>query len=305
MIKLNSYLLVLFIFLFHSLKACDICGCSAGGMNGGLFPQIQNNMLGIRYGGLIYSHPLAVPNLNGNSQLKRDIYHDSEVFLRWYPARKWQFWVNIPYNIRIREESLRTTTIQGVGDLRFSAFYELIRRDSSIFKFKHLFMAGAGCSLPTGKYQQRDETLAILPVGFQTGTGSWSASLRMIYMLRFNKYGLITQSGYRTFSENERQFKKGDISDGGISLFRSFTVSAKTNLYFHAGYKLELLNEDIEYNSRKFDSGSLSGWMNVSADLISGPFLLSLNADFPAISAYNGNQPLPGKRLSASIAFVW
>lgn len=300
-----NYFILLVSFMPASLQACDICGCSAGGISGGLFPQIQNNMGGVRYSGLMYLHPTKNPNFNGNSQLVKDAYHDAEAFIRWFPAPRWQFWVNVPYSFRIREESLRSTLIKGIGDLRFNAFYSLLKRDSTSYRFRHLLLAGAGISLPTGKYQQRDETLVMLPIGFQIGTGSWSGSLRLIYMLQFRNAGLIAQGAYRSYSVNERLFKKGDIADAGLSLFRTFNLNSNTRLFLHAGYKSELLSEDIEYSIRKPDSGSLSGWMNFSADLIRSPFLLSLSSDIPTFMQYNGNQPLPGLRTAISLALIW
>ena len=303
--KIIYHLILCVLLIPAGMQACDICGCSAGGMSGGLFPQIQNNMGGLRYSGLMYRHPTTPPNFNGNSQLIKDTYHDAEAFLRWFPASRWQFWLNVPYSIRIREESLRSTTLKGLGDLRFTAFYSLLKRDSASYRFRHLLLAGAGLSLPTGKYQQRDETLVMLPIGFQIGTGSWSGSLRLIYMLQFQNLGLIAQGAYREYSVNERQFKKGNISEAGLSIFRNFNLGAKTRLFLHAGHKAELLNEDIEYDFRKPDSGSLSGWMNFSADLIRPPLLLSLNTDFPTYMSYNGNQPMPGTRTAISLAFIW
>ncbi|MEZ5173363.1 MAG: hypothetical protein R2850_07600 [Bacteroidia bacterium] len=304
--KKEFYFIILFVGLFSGqIISCDICGCSSGSMSGGLFPQIQNNMGGLRYSHLIYKHPTLNPNFNGNSRVIQDTYNDAEGFFRWFPSKRWQMWINVPYSTRIREESLRTTELKGIGDIRFSAFYTVLRRDSSKFRFRHLLLAGGGVSLPTGKYQQRDENLTIMPVGFQIGTGSWSGNARFIYMLRFKKSGIISQAGYKIYSENERQFQKGSMTDAQINYFRNIKIGNKLSIFLHAGYKFEQLQQDIEYQVRKSDSGSSSGWVNFSADIVAGHFLLNIGSDLPAYQDFKGNQPLPSVRNSLSIAYLW
>lgn len=304
--KKQIYFLIFFAGLFSGqIKSCDICGCSSGSMSGGLFPQIQNNMGGLRYSHLVYKHPTINPNLNGNSVVIQDTYKDAEAFFRWFPSKRLQLWINVPFSSHVRQESIRTTNLTGIGDIKVSAYYTVLRKDSSINKFRHLLLAGGGFSLPTGKYQQRDENLTIMPVGFQIGTGSWSGNVRFMYMLRFKKFGIISQAGYRVYSENERQFKKGSIADAHLNAFRSIKIGNKVNLFLHAGCKLEQLQQDTEYLIRKTDSGSLSGWINFSADIVSRHFLFNLSSDLPAYQDFKGNQPLPSARNSVSIAYIW
>lgn len=297
--------LALIIPFSIGLKACDICGCSSGGFSAGLFPQFQNNLLGLRYSPSIFTHPRNPGNFNGLSQVNRDIYHDAEVFFRWFPKERLQLWVNLPYRLRIREESLRTTQIQGLGDLQFSGLYTLIKRDSSTSTWSHLLLAGGGISFPTGKYQQRDETLLILPVGFQVGTGSWSATTNLLYMLRLGNWGAVAQGDYRAYSINERQFRKGNLTSAQLNFFRQFNLSKFSRVFLHAGVRVERLSSDEEFEKIKINTGSNSTWFNSSAELFVGSILISLQTQIPLTQNYIGNQPLPGVRNSVSISWVW
>ncbi len=304
-IMMRNLFIAVSFFIFSNAWACDICGCSSGGLSGGLFPQFQNNLLGLRYSPTVFSHPQNPGNFNGLSKLSKDSYHDSEVFFRWFPKKNLQLWINVPYKIRIREESLRTTQIQGIGDIQISGLYTFLRRDSSHYTFSHLVLGGGGISLPTGKYQQRDETLTMLPVGFQVGTGSWSAFVNALYMIRLKQWGFIAQGDFRTYSENERSFKKGNLSGFQGSFFKQFQIGSKTGLFIHAGLRNELLEMDVDFGSRKTDSGSFSNWATFTADIFMGSALMSFQAQFPVYSQYNGNQPLPGNRFSLSLAWLW
>jgi hypothetical protein len=299
----NIIAVLLIIAGFQNLKACDICGCSSGSMSGGLFPQVQNNMIGLRYQPSRFYHPTNPPNMNGLSQVKTDYYHDSEVFMRWFPKKWMQLWVNIPYRIHIREESLRTTTIQGVGDVQVNALFTLLRKDSSAFR--HLILAGGGLGLPTGKYMQRDETLSTLPIGFQVGTGSWSGSISALYMLRFKKFGYLLQGDGRTYSENENLFTKGNVFVMQTGIFRQFPLGKKAQLFAHVGYRMEYLDKDIEFGNRKIDSGSSSNWATTSIELFTNKISCSLQYNTPLSSVYNGNQPVQTNRFAASISYMW
>ena len=50
--------------------------------------------------------------------------------------------------------------------------------------------------VPTGKYQQRDETLAMLPILFQIGKGAYSYGLQNMYTLKINNWGINTDYRY-------------------------------------------------------------------------------------------------------------
>jgi hypothetical protein len=295
--------ILLIISSVQNLSACDICGCSTGSMSGGLFPQVQNNMLGFRYQPSRFNHPTYPPNMNGLSQVKTDFYHDSEVFMRWFPKKWMQLWVTVPYRIHVREESLRTTTIQGIGDIQANAIFTLLRRDSSTLR--HLILAGGGVGLPTGKYMQRDATLSTLPVGFQVGTGSWSGSTSALYMIRYKKYGYLIQGDLRTYSENENLFKKGNVSVLQTGFFRQFPIGQKAQLFANIGYRMEYLEKDTEFGNRKIDSGSNSNWATTSLDLFTNKFSCSLQYNMPVSSVYNGNQPIQTNRFAVSLSYMW
>jgi len=300
---MKYYLLICLFIISSRTDACDICGCSSGSMAGGLFPQVQNNMIGFRYQPTRFKHPTNPPNMNGISRVNLDKYYDTELFLRWFPKKWLQLWISAPYRIHIREESLRTTTIKGIGDIQLNAFATILRRDSSLFR--HLILAGGGIGLPSGKFMQRDETLSMLPVGFQVGTGSWSSNLSVVYMLRYKQFGIITQADGRTYSENELLFKKGNVFSFQSGLFRQFKLGSEIQLFAHVGYRNEYLEQDYEFGTRKIASGSNVHLATTSLELFTKKISCSVQFQEPILSEYNGNQPIQTSRIQASVSYMW
>ena len=273
-------------------------------MNGGLFPQVQNNMLGLRYLPSTFIHPTNPPNTNQGSILKKDVYQDGEVFFRWFPSKRLQLWTSLPIKSHIRYESERTTQITGPGDLQFQSFYTVLREDSS--RWKHLILGGLGLSLPSGKYLQRDETLSMLPVGFQLGTGSWSGSFSALYMLRYLSWGATVQADVRAYTENENFFQKGRNQSAQLNLFRQLTSNhSKHRLLMQVTSRFEELFSDQEFNKRKENTGSKSLWFGLSLDYFGKSIFGSLQVLNPVYQNYPGSQPVPGMRLGCSIGWMW
>jgi len=284
-------------------QACDICGCSISGMSSAFFPQVQTNMVGLRFNPTSFKHPGARPNMNGNSQVLKDRYYDADFFFRWFPSKRMQLWINVPYKVHVREESLRTTKIQGVGDVQINGFYTLFQnRDSS--KIRYMILGGGGLGLPTGTYQQRDETLTKLPVGFQIGIGAWSAQLSSVIMVQKGKFGIQLQPELRTFSTNEQAFRKGTMFYNQSSFFANFQLK-NVLLIPQSGYRFEYLNMDKEYTKNKLESGGVMHWFTIGLDVFSAKYSAGIQLQTPFEYSLNGNQPFPGVRIGISAGLMF
>jgi hypothetical protein len=303
MIRLKIGFVLIILLIQHSAYGCDVCGCSSFGMSGTLFPQIQNNLLGIRYMPVTQTHP---NSFNGiNNKVYRDIYHDAELFFRWKPAKRLQIWFNVPVGIHMREETVRTTQIKGIGDIQANAMYSIIQTsDSSHAKFRHLLMAGGGFGMPTGKYQQRDETLTTLPVNFQMGSGAWSVRTSALYLIRHNRFGGQAQADFQTFSTNESDFKKGNQISGMAQVFYRFPL--KNGLILpQIGLRQEKLFEDNEFGKRKLDSGGSNTWSAFNLDYYANGWMLGLTVQLPVQIRLNGNQAVSGPRFGLTLGLIW
>ena len=287
------------------IRACDVCGCSASGLSGGMFPQIQNNLLGLRFTPQQFLHPATAANMNGLSLVKEDRYYDQELFFRWYAHKRLQLWFSAPYRIHERIETLRTTRIQGLGDVQASALYTIINNQDSVnSSWKHFWVAGGGFSLPTGKYRLRDETLTTLPAGFQLGTGAFSAVLNSVYLIRKNRIGMQLQVDYRVWSMNESQFKKGDQYSGQTQLF--YRIPLKHGMLLpQAGMRYEHLRQDEEFGVLRVQSGSTATWATAGMDVYARHWMLGAAVQLPAQQTVTSAQPTAGVRFNVMAGFIW
>ncbi|MEZ4798615.1 MAG: hypothetical protein R2809_02325 [Flavobacteriales bacterium] len=212
--------LIVLITISTNLLACDICGCGAGGSFLGIIPQFGRTQFGIRSSFRTFDHPNTILNVNGNSIVQRDENFQTDFTLRLFKKNRIQYFFQAPYKINTRYESLRTTTLLGIGDIQVGATYTLIQQqDSSAIRFKNLLAMGGGFTLPTGKYMQRDETKVIMPALFQLGSGAFQYNANLYYSLRYKRWGAMVNAQYVYAEQNEMKYQFGQRYQSSLALF--------------------------------------------------------------------------------------
>lgn len=220
---MRKLIFTLSLFISYNTIACDACACGAGSSFLGILPNSNKNLVGIKFQNQNFNFLPSVVNLNGQSEILSDHYYRTDFWFRYHYNSRLQFIGNLPYQIHQREESLRTTTIKGIGDFSALALYNLYNTGDSInYTIKQTWRIGAGIAVPTGKYQQRDETLAMLPILFQIGKGAYSYALQNIYTIKLNNWGINTDYKYTWNSGNEINQKLGNQFIGVQQLFYAY-----------------------------------------------------------------------------------
>lgn len=277
---------LLFSFTFYllsfSLFSCDICGCAAGTGYLGVLPQFSKNMLGLRFQYSRALHPYGNVNTNDKSSLVlEDRFYQTETWLRYYPAERWQLFVNVPYAVHERIETNRTTTISGIGDIRLNLNYTLVDYGDSITRnWKNLLLVGGGVSLPTGKYQQRDDAQLKLPALFQIGTGTFSYQLNLNHTIRYRTWGLNTWAIYRFRGTNELSYDFGNHASFTSTLF--YWGELKGGYYMpNLGVSYENFSQDYQYEAPKENTGGSIIGINAGFDLYLGRFLFNVFTQIP------------------------
>lgn len=284
-------------------KACDICGCGAALSAGGLFPQVQTNMLGVRSTAQRFSHPKG--NFNGLSEVYRDDYYESEVFFRWFPQSRLQLWLHVPYRVVNRVESERITTVRGLGDFQVRALYTLIKPDTSAKRFKQVLQVGGGLSLPTGKYRQRDVQLTLLPIGIQAGTGAWSGLFNAVYLVQSRKAGLAVQADVRVFSTNEDLFQRGQTAGIGAQFFLRRHWFRNVLALPHVGMRYDASGADRQFDVERPDSGSSGAQASAGLDCFGKGWMAGCQVLYFLPRNQAEVMPQPGPGLQLSFGFIW
>ena len=307
--KLNKLVILCssIIYLWSSnLYSCDICGCAAGTSYLGVLPQFSSNMFGLRFQYSKALHPSGNYNTNDkSSQVLEDEFYSTEAWLRYYPAERWQVFMNIPYGVNQRIETNRTTMIQGIGDIRLNLNYSIVDYGDSIARdWKNLLLVGAGVGLPTGSYQQRDDAQLMLPALFQIGTGAFTFQGNFNHTIRYRTWGLNTAVVYRIRGENELSYNFGDHFSFTPTLF--YWGAIKSGYFMpNIGLAYDYFAQDHQYDSVKSETGGSIWNLNTAVDLYIGRFLINLFAQIPVSQNLTATQPAGSGGFGAGLSLFF
>lgn len=294
--------LLLFLSMSSSLFACN-GGCPSGGGYLGIVPQFSKNFVGLRYRYRGFS-----VNGSEHGQLVNNVRHSfqtTELWGRFYPAKRIQLFVFLPFQMNTETEGKTTSYLEGIGDVSFIATYNVINTGDSLDQdWKHNLLLGGGLKLPTGKYQQRDEGKQMYPIYFQSGTGAYSVLFNAIYTVRYNKIGLNTDFNYRYNGKNELDYSFGNLMTASASLFYWLNLGSVAVLP-SVGTYIENAKRDIEYGYYLNDTGGTLGYVSLGADIYSGRLAIGVNIQKP----YWQDTPLRNQkndlRAMANVAWLF
>ncbi len=295
------------IFIFVLLTtaqvyACDICGCAPGANYLGVLPQFNQNIVGVRFNYSNMLHPNSNFNINDkSSRVLEDRFYTTEAWLRFYPTQRLQVFTFIPYKMHQRLETERNTIIEGVGDIRIHANYTLVDFGDSITSdWKNLLLIGAGITLPTGKYQQRDETKLLLPAAFQTGQGSFNYALSVNHTIRWRTWGVNTSAQYTFRGENELSYNYGNQISAASALF--YWGETKSFAYLpNVGLNFNHFEQDYQYDVLKPYTGGSLLQFTAGIDLYVKQYLINTFVQAPIYQAIPSEQP--NTQLSFGVGF--
>ena len=289
---MTKYFLVVSLGIFNfQLFACDVCGGGGAGNYVGIVPNFSKNSIGIRaqhQSTLYKAHPL---NTNGTSAIEGDAYFKTDAWMRYFWADRWQMQLNIPFQVHSRQESERTTTITGIGDLSIQSLYTLLNKGDSInVLHKWTWTIGGGVQLPTGKYQQRDETKAMLPALFQIGSGSYGLMVNHNLGYRFKAFGISTQYQYAFLLENELGFQRGSRTNAAL-LFYYWYRKNLLSVLPSVGAVVNQFNPNKNFGAPDANSGGYTLSTIAGLDIYFLNWVVQLNGYFTVLQQMNTVMP--------------
>jgi hypothetical protein len=287
-------------------SACDHCGCAGAGTMGGIFPQFHRRVAGLRFQNRIFDHPRTPFNFNGESRVDQDRLENIEFWSRLYPHPRVQLFVFVPYRIHTRTESARTTRIQGIGDAQAMANYMVFNTaDSSNKALRHTLLLGGGLRIPTAKYQQRSENLAILPAPFQLGSGAYAFTAAANYTVKFRNWGVNADYQYRHHTTNELDYRFGAIQSLSANVFhRSENVAGRAILPY-GGLALEHYGMDRSYGVERTETGGKLAVLNLGVDFFTNRMYFHCLVQMPLSQDIPEAQPSAMARISMGAAYLF
>lgn len=287
------------------VKACDACGCVSPSAMGGLLPVMRSSVLGVRVHFRQFNHPLNPPNMNGESQVIQDRIIQTAVWLRSFPLPKWQLYVEMPYSIQQRQETMQNIQVNGPGDAQVAVSYLAVNTPDSLHRrIKTAVLIGLQTSLPTGHYQLRDVQGKLLPLGLQSGTGSWGIGPHVNASIRHRVWGLNLDLRYSIFSKNERGLQPGGAGTGSIRAF-AFLKGKRATVLPSVGILGEWLGEERLYNAINQDSGGQRMSLQTGVELFWGKLFAASHLQWAVWESQPQTQPRLLGSASVSLGYVW
>jgi hypothetical protein len=297
---------ILIILGYNSeLQACDLCGCTSGADMGGVLPQFQKNITGIRYREAHFRHTGSVLSQSGNDKVEEDVFRATELWLRYFPSKRVQLIFNLPYQSHQRLTTGASQTISGVGDIQLQSLYTIVNTAPSPENlWRHLWMVGAGVKLPNAPYQQRNADQLLFPAAFQLGTGAYAASIHMVYSLRFKRLGVQGDMNFRYHGENELSYQFGRQLFGGAQLF--YWLDYKNWMFLpQLGWTAENMASDQEYSLNVPHTGAQNQLLGLGLDVYYKRLLFGIQWRKPMIINQPQAMPEPAARLQFTLGWFF
>ncbi|AWW00710.1 hypothetical protein [Arcticibacterium luteifluviistationis] len=276
-------LILLFIFL-ASVKvstACDICGCANGGSFMGIMPNMNQQLIGLRYFSKSYQSHISSKFLGSEEN-----FQTAELRLRIYPAKNLQLMAFLPY--QFNEQVLTYDGVskrdQGFGDARVLLHYNVVNTsmDSAWNSdFNHQLLLGGGVKAPLGKFSfDTYDATQVANANFQLGTGSWDFPLQAIYTLQHKKMGFNMNATYQINGTNKDGYRFANRSVIAGTFFRTMYTQNWTILPL-----LGIYAEQSGMNQENGIKNELTGgWLtalNVGVEIYTPRFNFSINGQLP------------------------
>ncbi len=196
----------------------------------------------------------------------------------------------VPYTNRTLESTTGTTRkSQGLGDSKFFARYTIYTDDFQGGSFR--IAPFAGLKVPTGKDDKRD-SLGVLPVSAQAGTGSWDVFGGLVATYGTVDWELDGQIGYQKNSE-ANNFESGNIARADISFqYRLFpeTLSSNTDYFVNGVLEANLIKKDRNKVAgvSDFDSGGTTLFLVPGLQYVSERYIAEISLQIPVAQNLNG-----------------
>ena len=243
--------------------ACNVCGCGVGTYHYGILPQVGKNFVGMRYR---YSSFKSTLDDSHAHQYSYETFRTTELWARFYPIKRVQAFVFVPFNFNERREGPTTKNLEGLGDVIISANYNVINTyDSADRFFKHNLLIGAGMKLPTGEYRQIENGLTVNQ-NFQLGTGSVDVLLNVIHTIRHNNLGLNAELSYNINTTNKDEYKFGNAGRAGLTAFYILRAGAVTVMP-NVGISAEFFRDNKQFDQPFPDTGGWASLWNVGSEI--------------------------------------
>lgn len=294
-------------FMVMDVRACDVCGCSAGNQSLGILPHYQSRFLGIQYlyNSFESNHPSLFENKPDEHAI--DHYHTIQLWGRYNIGKRLQLFGFLPYKYNTEQKDGVQTINSGLGDASVMANILIVKEKDGNRKWQHQLLAGGGLKLPTGSYTGISEQDKQGIPNMQPGTGSWDFLANVNYTIRRKNTGLNADLAYTMTTANGQNYKFGNRFNAGLLGF--YTISKdEWSLIPQIGFRYEYALHDYDNYSRKWlneQSGGYLSFATIGLQGYYGKWGARLTYNLPMAQQYGNGYVTALRKLDAGILFLF
>ena len=282
-------------------RACSVCGCGVGNYHYGILPQFAKNFVGLRYRYSSYTSTLDGSHAH---QYSYETFRTAELWGRFYPAKRVQAFVFVPFNFNEKIEGPTKKNLKGLGDIILSANYNVINTyDSTDRFFKHNLLVGAGLKLPTGEYRQIENGLTVNQ-NFQLGTGSVDVLLNAIHTIRHGNMGLNAELSYNLNMTNKDEYRFGNSARAGLTMFYIIRSGGLTVMP-HVGVSGEYFKDNKQFDQPFSDTGGWASLCNFGSEIYYRSIAVGVSWSHPGKQQLFSGLVEAGDRTSAHVTVMF
>lgn len=301
------FLLIIALIFFGEIKACDICGCGVGSNYIGILPDFSKHIFGFRYRyNALQTHigtGGAITYLTTN-----EVYRTAEVWGGWNIGKNFRVMASVPYSFNERINQGITNSKNGIGDITFAGYYQLLNKKSTISSNKLLVQSlwiGGGLKLPTGKYNPADKSGNAQNTNlFQLGTASTDVMLNAMYDIRLQDAGINVAATYKINTTNRYQYSYGNKASINTQGYYKFRINNKILIAPNAGVLYENSKKDVDNKFAVDISGG--NILSSTAGVEIGFKKIAIGGNFQKVLSQNlaNGFVKPGNRMMVHISFM-
>ncbi|MGB3800967.1 MAG: hypothetical protein WA952_14220, partial [Lewinella sp.] len=208
--------LALAIVLPRMVAACDACGCGVGGGGFGLLSVYRNNYVGLSHGYVPFRSRLSSGEYTGTE----DVFHTTELLLRYEPLFRVRADVFLPYRHNVRSGPAGDQSLSGLGDARLGLSYVITDgQPLGVGLWSVYWEAGLTASLPTGKYEDNMLDAYYLPDNFNLGKSALGVGGQTAFVLSNGKWGLALNARHQRYGKSTAYYRFGSETEIGGRVF--------------------------------------------------------------------------------------
>ncbi|WP_116108130.1 hypothetical protein [Lewinella sp. IMCC34191] len=281
--------------------ACDACGCGIGGGGFGLLSVYRNNYVGLTHGYVPFRSRLTSGEYTGTE----DIFHTTELFLRYEPLFRVRADVFLPYRHNLRRGPAGDQSLSGLGDVRLGLSYVLTDgQPLGIGLWSVYWEAGLTASLPTGRYEDDLLDSHYLPDNFTPGKGALSLGAQTALVLSNGKWGLAVNARHQRYGKSTAYYRFGAETEAGVRVFGQFVHDPHWKIIPYLGISREHTAANSTAGSQPVHATGGASWLaaagvNVRYDDLT----LAVHVAQPLESHYSDGLAEAGLRATASVLY--